>query len=67
MCTNQVADVDVIANAGIIRRRMIDTVDLELGPKPERRLDAAHRGLRLGHGTSDLCQRDAAYRRDASG
>jgi hypothetical protein len=39
MRTDKVADVDVIADAGAIGRRIIGTVDVELGPKPERCLD----------------------------
>ena len=39
MSTDKAADVDLIANPGIVARRIIDTVDVDLEPKPERRLD----------------------------
>jgi len=39
MRTDKIADVDVIANASTIRRRIIRTIDVELGPKPKRCLD----------------------------
>ena len=39
MRPDQIGDVNVIANAGTIRRRVISAIDLELGAKPEHRLD----------------------------
>jgi 2-keto-4-pentenoate hydratase len=39
MRTDQVANVDVIANTSAIRGRIIGAVDCELGPKPERCFD----------------------------
>ena len=39
MRTDQVADMDVIANAGTIRRRIIRAIDVEFGAKSERCLD----------------------------
>ena len=37
--TRQIADVDVVANAGAVRRRIIGAEDLHHRPQPERRLD----------------------------
>ena len=39
MGTDQIADMDVIANASTVRRRIIGSIDVELGAQPERRLD----------------------------
>jgi len=39
MRTDKVADMDVIADTGTVRRWIVDAIDVELGPKPERGLD----------------------------
>ena len=39
MGTDQIADMDVIANASTVRRRIIRGIGVELGAQPERRLD----------------------------
>ena len=39
MRTDKVADMDVIADTGTVRRWIVGAIDVELGPKPERGLD----------------------------
>ena len=36
MRAHEIADVDIVANAGAIRRRVVGAEDLELGPQAER-------------------------------
>ena len=39
MRAHEVADVDVVADAGAVGRRVIGAVDVDLRPQPERGLD----------------------------
>ena len=79
MRAREIADVDVVADAGAVRRRIVGAVDVDLGPLAERRfagdLDQMRRRrrrlagaqLRIGAGDVEIAQHHEAQPVGAAG